>query len=565
MTSIKRRKFVGGALALGAAAFTRGAAARPHPLVQSSRASASRIDVLPNETIGIINPDIYGHFVEHLGGVVYDGIWVGENSKIPNTGGLRTALVDAMKRIKPSVIRYPGGCFADSYDWRDGTGERAKRARRTNFWVDDPTSKVAGRNVPQNFDPNWFGTNEFMRFCQLIGGRPYLAANLRGLGAQDFYQWVEYCNSPAGTTTGAEMRASGEMPSRDPFRVEFWGVGNESWGCGGNFTPEEYSAEFRRFTAAVPRYGVPLKYIASGSNGDDLNWTRGFFAKTAEKGAGLFNNIYGWGLHHYSWNLSLGKTTDWVAGKRDALNFDAAEYYELLREGDRMESLINSHWTVMGEYDRRHRTKLVVDEWGAWYKPGTEVAPAHLLGQQSTMRDAILAGLTLDIFHRHADKVVMSNVAQLVNCLQSLFLAHEDKFTLTPTYHVFEMYAAHQNAQAVRAEFVAPRAAYERDGKPAEFWGLGGSASLSGKQLTLTVVNPDLKEAREAEIVIGGDARAQSGQVRTLQAADIHAHNTFDNPSALEPKNEPLKLGTGGALVHRFAPASVTRLQITLG
>lgn len=506
MKNPQRRTFLGDVLGVGAALLARDTIvardtatatnARTFQASQTARALESRIDVLINEPVATINPDIYGHFVEHLGGVVYDGIWVGEQSKVPNTGGIRTALVEAMRRIKPSVIRYPGGCFADSYDWRDGVGNRAKRPRRTNIWVDSPESKVRGQINAQNYEPNSFGTNEFMRLCQLTNSQPYMAANLRGLGAQDFYEWVEYCNSPAGTTTGAEMRASGEMPSREAFNVQYWGVGNESWGCGGNFTPEEYAAEYRRFTAAVPRYGVPLKFIGSGANVDDYNWTRGFFAKTREKGEFLFGGIYGWGLHHYAWNLSQGTTTDWIKGKRDALKFDTGEYYELLREADRMESLINRHWSVMGEYDRAHRVKLVVDEWGAWYAPGTEIAPAHILGQQSTMRDALLAGLTLDTFNRHADKVVMANCAQLVNCLHSLFLTHEDKFVLTPTYHVFEMYAAHQAGQAVRAEFIAPRATYTRVGQPASFWSLGGSASVKDKQVTLTVVNSDIATAR---------------------------------------------------------------------
>ncbi|HEY6660839.1 MAG TPA: alpha-L-arabinofuranosidase C-terminal domain-containing protein, partial [Pyrinomonadaceae bacterium] len=449
---MKRRNFLRGAVAAGA-----GLALEPvGGLAHSSRAADSRIEVLIGEEIGTISPDIYGHFAEHLGGVVYDGIWVGENSKVPNTGGIRTALVDALKRIKAPVIRWPGGCFADSYDWRDGTGPRARRPKRTNFWVDAPEWPKNAPDGPWKFETNQFGTNEFLRFCQLAGAEGYLAANVRGLRAQDFYEWIEYCNSPAGSTTGAERRASSELPNREPFGVRFWGVGNESWGCGGNFTPEEYAAEYRRFTAAVPRYNVNLSFIASGANVDDFNWTRGFFSKTAEKNQGLFGGIYGWGLHHYAWNLGFGKTNDWFAAKGDALQFDIAEYYELLREADRMDSLINQHWTIMGEYDRQHRVKLVVDEWGAWYKPGSEVDPSHLLGQQSTMRDAVLAGLTLDTFNRHADKVAMANVAQLINCLHSLFLAHEDKFIVTPTFYVFEMFMPHKGGRAVRTVFSAP-------------------------------------------------------------------------------------------------------------
>jgi alpha-N-arabinofuranosidase len=555
---VKRRDFLQGAVAIGAGLV----ASRARGFAQSSRATDSRVEVLVGEEIGTINRDIYGHFAEHLGGVVYDGIWVGENSKVPNTGGIRTALVEAMKRIKAPVIRWPGGCFADSYDWRDGTGPRSRRPRRTNFWADAPEWPKNAPDGPWKFETNHFGTNEFLRFCQLAGSEGYLAANVRGLGAQEFYEWIEYCNSPAGSTTGAERRAAGDTPSRDPFRVRFWGVGNESWGCGGNFTPEEYGAEYRRFTAAVPRYGVDLKFIASGANVDDTNWTRGFFSKTVEKNRGLFGGIYGWGLHHYAWNLGLGKTNDWFAAKGDALAFDAAQYYELLREADRMESLINQHWTIMGEYDRQHRVKLIVDEWGAWYKPGSEVHSSHLLGQQSTMRDAVLAGLTLDTFNRHADKVAMANVAQLINCLHSLFLAHEDKFAMTPTFHVFEMFMPHMGGTAVRAVFTAPEVQYTRVDKPAEFWGLSGSASVTGKQITLTVTNPHLSEPRETQIAVRG-ARAVSAQARVLRSADVHAHNTFANPHAVEPRNEQVTV-TAGAISFRFAPASVTRLQIAL-
>ena len=555
---VKRREFLRNAMMVSAGVV----AARAGAFAQTPSATDSRIEIILAEEIATINPDIYGHFAEHLGGVVYDGIWVGEKSRVPNIGGIRTALVDALKRIKPPVIRWPGGCFADSYDWRDGTGPRGRRPRRTNFWADAPEWPKNAPNGPWKYDTNHFGTNEFLRFCQLTGAQGYLAANLRGMTAQNFFEWIEYCNSPAGTTTLAELRANSETPSRESFKVQFWGVGNESWGCGGNFTPEEYSAEFRRFTAAAPRYGVNLKYIASGANGEDLNWTRGFFARTAEKGSGLFNQIYGWGLHHYAWNLSLGKTTNWFAGKRDAVKFDEPEYYELLREGDRMEELIERHWTVMGEYDRQHRVKLAVDEWGAWYSPGSEVHPTHLLGQQSTMRDALLAALTLDIFQRHADKVAMGNVAQLINCLHALFLAYEDKFLLTPTFHVFEMFTPHMGAKAVRTVFSAPQVQYNRNNQQAHFWGLGGSASINDKMLTVTVTNPHLEEPREAEIVVRG-ARINSARARVLSTSEPNAHNTFDNPRAVEPRDETATVNAG-TMLFRFPPASVTRLQLAL-
>jgi alpha-N-arabinofuranosidase len=559
---MRRRDFIGTAL-LGGGAIVADSNASAFKFVRPSargrsQATDSRIEVLLNEPIGKIAPEIYGHFAEHLGGVVYDGIWVGENSKIPNIGGIRKALVEALQKIKPAVVRWPGGCFADSYNWRDGIGPRAQRPRRTNFWAGASEWQGEAPDGPWKYDPNHFGTNEFARFCKLVGAQPYFAANLRSLSAKDFYEWVEYCNSPAGSTTLAEMRAAGG--DREPFGVRYWGVGNESWGCGGNFTPEEYAAEFRRFTEWVPGFKVPLTYIGSGPNGGDLDWTRRFFTKLNERRA--IGRMWGWALHHYSWNVSGGRTTDWRQGKGDAVNFPNDEWYELLREADLMESLITNHWSVMGEIDRQHRVKLVVDEWGAWYKPGTEVHNSHLLGQQSTIRDAVLAGLTLDTFHRHADKVGMANIAQLINCLQGLFLAHEDKFAVTPTYHVFEMYAAHQGAESLRTIFSAPRPSYTRNGQPASIRGLSGSASLQGKEIVLTVTNPDHSQAREAEIAVRG-ATIKAVGVTTLTSSDVHAYNSFDNPRRIEPKQGQVT-PKSGTLVYDFAPASVTRLQISL-
>jgi alpha-L-arabinofuranosidase len=525
---------------------------------RTSQAADARIEVLLNEPIGSITADLYGHFVEHLGGVVYDGVWVGEKSTIANTGGIRQALVDHMRRLPPGPIRWPGGCFADSYDWRDGVGPRAARPRRTNFWEGAMAKLPDG---PGKYDPNHFGTNDFVRLCRLVKSEPYIAANLRSLSAKDFYQWVEYCNSPAGSSTLAELRAAGG--DRDPFRVRFWGVGNESWGCGGNFTPEEYATEYRRFTAWLPGYGVKLAFIGSGPNSGDLGWTRRFLTKLTEKGEGALGGMWGWALHHYSWNTSRGATTDWFAGKGDAVAFTNDEWYELLVEADKMDGLITSHWGVMGEIDRTHRVKLVVDEWGAWFKQGTEVDPAHLFGQQSTVRDALVSALTLDTFHRHADKVVMANVAQLVNCLQSLFLADEDRFVATPVFHVFEMYGAHVGGRAVRAEFSAPRISYERVKDKGSLWGLAGSASVKDKTLTLTVVNPHVTEACETEVAIRG-ASIASVRATTISAPDIHAHNTFERPSDVQPREEKAGAAQGGVLVHRFPAASVTRVTILL-
>ena len=550
MSTINRRSFVKNAV-IGSAALL---------APRAFRAADSRIEILLGESIAPVSPDLFGHFVEHLGGVVYDGVWVGENSKIPNYEGIRKELVDALRRLKPGVIRWPGGCFADSYNWHDGVGPRNQRPRRTNFWTDDPNlpKDIVG---PQRYDPNVFGTNEFIRFCRQVGAQPYLAANVRSLTPRDFYEWVEYCNSPADSTTLSELRAREGAPH--PFEVRYWGIGNEPWGCGGNFTPEEYATEFRRFTAWIPRYGVDLSIIGAGPNGGDTEWTRRFFLKLTEKGRDQVNNLYGWAMHHYSWNVSKGKNTDWVTSKGDAINFSVEDWYELLHEADQMETLIMKHWSVLGEIDQQHRVKLIVDEWGAWHKSGSEADLTHLYGQTSTLRDALLAALTLDTFIRHADKVAMANVAQLINCLQSLFAAHEERFLLTPNYHVFEMYAAHQGNHSVRTLFSVPQVSYTRLGKPAAFWGLAGSASIQQKRLVLTVVNPDTNQEREAEIAIRS-ASVLSGRGITLTASDIHAYNSFDNLRAVEPKESVIQ-STGKTLFYRFPAASVTRLTLELG
>jgi alpha-N-arabinofuranosidase len=556
MKTIRRREFLGAALAGSAALLANGKASNPslipRPAMRAPQSADSRIEVLINEPIGKIMPDIYGHFAEHLGGVVYDGVWVGENSKIPNIGGIRKELVEHMRRIKPPVVRWPGGCFADSYDWRDGVGPRARRPVRTNFWADSGATDRYRAVVtgPQKYDPNQFGTSEFISFCKLIGAQPYLAANVRSQSAKDFYEWVDYCNAPAGSTTLAKLREGDG--DREPFGVRFWGIGNESWGCGGNFTPEEYATEFRRFTAWVPRYGTRLAFIGAGPNGGDIEWTRRFFSKLTEKGKGLLNSLYGWAMHYY-----CGTT-----GKGIATEYSVDEWYDLLNRASRIDALITRQWAAMGEIDNERRVKLIIDEWGAWHKQSADMPDSYLFGYPGTLRDALVAGLTLDTFNRHADKVVMANVAQLINTIHSLFVAAEDKFVVTPNFHVFEMYAAHQGGASLRTLFSAPGIFHKQGEASVTLWGLAGSASLHDKQLVLTVVNPHASEARESEIATRG-AAIKSCQARTLTAADIHAHNSFASPRALEPKDEQVSVSSSN-LVYRFAPASVTRLQMTL-
>lgn len=535
---IKRRDFLKQAACTSALAITSRV-----PLHAANQ--RCRIEVLLDEPIGTISPDIYGHFTEHIGGVIYDGIWVGEESSIPNYGGMRKSLVDGMRRLNPSVVRWPGGCFADSYNWRDGIGPRRQRPTRPNFWVNTRFLQDAP-DGPAKYEPNDFGTDEFITFCRLIGAEPYLAANVRSASARDFYEWIEYCNAPAGSTTLAKQREANGC--RDSFGVRFWGVGNESWGCGGDFTPQEYATEFRRFTSWVPHFNVPPQFIAAGPNSWDESWTRGFFEALTRRNKGLIGRVYGWGLHYYCGSAGTG-----------ALDFKTEDWYELLHKAAAVETLIENHWTAMGEFDKEHRVKLAIDEWGTWHPAGTEVYRTHLFGQTSTLRDALVAALTLDTFNRHADKVVMANIAQLVNNLQSLFLAHEDRFIVTPNYHIFEMYAAHQKGRSVRTVFSAPRVG----SGPHTLAGLAGSASLhGGKRLILTVVNPSAAEIRETRITVPG-AKIQDVAVRILSHSDIRAHNSFENPSSLVPRDSHANI-TGTDMLYVFPPASVVRLTLSL-
>lgn len=516
----------------------------------SAQNADTTVEVFADQPLGIISRNVYGHFTEHIGGVIYDGVWVGRHSSIPNVNGIRKALFDALQRIKAPVIRWPGGCFADSYDWKDGIGKPSQRPKRTNFWeVDSDAARLHEKGV-QLFDDNAFGTDEFVRFCRLSGAEPYLAANLRSLPALDFDHWVEYCNSPAGSTSSAGMRR--RNGSMEPFNVRYWGVGNESWGCGGNFKPGDYAAEFRRFTNWVPSFGQDLYFVAAGPNDNDIDWTRGFFEQIF-KGEHAYGNRHfqGWSIHHYS-KIKNG----------DALRFDAEQWYRLLSNANEVEQILLDNWAVMGEYDRDHHIKLVIDEYGGWHRAGTEIDPTHIFGQQITIRDAVLTALTLDCFNRHPEKVGMANCAQLVNNLNALFLAHEDKFWATPNYHVFEMYAAHQDAQAVRATFAAPSIHAPGTASGDGIWGLKGSASLKGKTLTITAVNPSTDAPRVARILTHG-AVPRSAIGTVLSADDIHAHNTFEQQDVVKPKGASVDV-RGTELHFTFPPASVTKLKVEL-
>ena len=497
-------------------------------------AAGAEIEVSPQAPGPAISPHIYGHFIEHLGAVIYDGIWVGRNSKIPNLDGIRRQFVDDMKRIGAPNYRWPGGCFADGYHWRDGIG-RGPRPRTYNFWQD---------RMPPGLDhteTNQFGIHEFIRLCRLTGAEPYLAANVGSGSPREFHDWVLYCNAPANTASvAAERAANGDA---EPFGVKWWGVGNESWGCGGDMKPQEYATLYRRFVTQFPAYAPKPYLVAVGPRGHsrdlDLGWTTGFFE--AMQG-GHRSAVDGLSMHFY---------TDFRNTKERVAAFDARGWYDVIREGLRTESVIERHWALMGKYDPSHHTKLIVDEWGVWYPPGEETAPAHLLSQPLTLRDALHTAVTFDVFNRHADKVAMANVAQTINCIHSLFLAQGDRFTRTPVYYVFEMYQNHMGALSVPLRVRCDELEVPASGGSVKMPGLSGSASLKKGMLTVTLTNPSLDSPVTARIrLAAGNAAEARGSV--LTHVDMTARNTFDRPD--EVKLAPLAVSVRGGTVEVAIP-----------
>jgi alpha-N-arabinofuranosidase len=486
-------------------------------------AADAEIELSPGEPGAVISPQIYGHFIEHLGGVIYDGVWVGRNSSIPNVDGIRKQFVDDMKRLGAPNLRWPGGCFADGYHWRDGIGKSSGRPRTYNFWQ--------GR-MPAGIDAtetNEFGIHEFMHLCRLVGAQPYIAANVGSGTPREFHDWVSYCNAPVGTVSLADERAANG--DKQPFGVRYWGVGNESWGCGGAMRPEEYAAHYRRFVTQFPAYMEPF-LVATGPRGHstdgDIGWTTGFFE--AMRGAIPPN---GFSVHFY---------TDLRRTPLKAGDFKAPEWYEVLLRGVRLDRVIEDHWKEIGKFDAAHRTKLVVDEWGVWYAPGSEITPAYILSETITLRDAVHTGMTFDIFNRHADKIAMANVAQSVNCIHSLFLAQGAKFVRTPVYDVFDMYRAHMGARQVPLSNPFPELSVPALAGQARLPGLSASASIRNRRLAISLTNPSLDAGLRVRIRLAGGARATEARGLVLTHQDMRATNTFLDPDEVKLTAHPVKV-----------------------
>jgi alpha-L-arabinofuranosidase len=472
-----------------------------------------------------INKNIYGQFSEHLGNCIYGGIWVGENSKIPNTKGIRNDVVEALKRIKVPVLRWPGGCFADEYHWKDGIGPREKRPTMINT------------NWGGVTEDNSFGTHEFLELCRQIGCEPYFSGNVGSGTVQELSQWVEYVNSDNVSPMTELRKQNGREKS---WGVKYWGIGNESWGCGGNMRPEFCADQTRRYGTYMREYGQnKLFKIACGASSGDYQWTE-VMMKNA------LGHMSGLSLHHYAFNN--GKV---------AADFDESGWFAMMKNTLILEEFIAKHSAIMDSYDPNKKVALMVDEWGTWYKvePGTN--PGFLF-QQNTMRDAITAACNLNIFNNHCDRVRMANIAQMVNVLQAMILTKDDKMILTPTYHVFDLFKIHQNALWVKTTIQSPNYVFGKDTLPA----LNCSASIDdGGKLHISLCNIDPKSTQQIACELKKyKPQSVSGQILT---ADImNACNSFDKPSVVTPEKFTHYKLSKGSLAVTLPPMSVVVLEL---
>ena len=476
-----------------------------------------------------INRHIYGHFSEHLGRCIYGGYWVGEDSSVPNTRGIRNDIVEALKDVGIPNLRWPGGCFADEYHWMDGIGPREERPKMINtHW---------GGVV----EDNSFGTHEFLDLCEQLGTEPFISANVGSGTVDEMSKWIEYVTFD-GESPMANLRR--ENGRNEPWKVKFWGIGNETWGCGGNMTPEYYSDLYRHYATFARNYGDNRLYrVAVGANAADYNWT-----EVLMRNAG--RHMQGLSLHYYT------VPKDW-GDKGSALDFDAEEYFTTIEKTLFMDELITKHGAIMDKYDPNKRIGMIVDEWGTWYnvEPGTN--PGFLY-QQNTMRDAIVAGINLNIFNNHADRVQMANLAQTVNVLQAVVLTDEEKMILTPTYWVFYMYKVHQDATLLPISFTSNK--YKQGNREIDAVSVSASKDENGK-IHITLVNADLNNEQKIDTqLLGAKAKKVNGQILTTDKIDDH--NSFDNPAKVKVKDFNGASLSNGNLSITLPPSSVVMLEL---
>ncbi len=536
--------------------------------VQSLSAAEESNKLVINADLGKlrINRHIYGHFAEHLGRCIYDGIWVGEESSIPNTRGIRNDIVEALRGIQIPNLRWPGGCFADTYHWKDGIRPKEERPTIVN---------VHWGGVTEN---NHFGTHEFLDLCEQIGAEAVICGNVGSGTVQELAQWVEYVNFDGKSPMADLRRKNGR---EEPWGVRFWGIGNESWGCGGNMTPETYAAQYRQFATFVRNYGDARVYkIACGPNSDNYEWTEVLMQQLA--GGGFRSAMNGLDLHYYTRTRrpTRGRGNIRVIDNsgprlsRSATEFGEQEWIVTMQQALRIDELITNHGAIMDQYDPEKRIGLCVGEWGTWHsvEPGTN---PRFLYQQNTLRDALVAGLSLNIFNNNCDRVHMANIAQTVNVLQSMVLTEGEKMILTPTYHVFEMYKVHQDAVLLPTDlqcidYIDDESREER----MPTFGLGrgrgvertpalnvsASKDESGK-MHISICNLHPSKSAKLDCELRG-VKAEKVSGRVLTASSITDHNTFDKPNVVKPDNfDDFELN-GSMLTATLPAKSVVVLEV---
>ena len=505
--------------------------------------AADRIELMvdASKSGAKIDRNIFGQFAEHLGSGIYEGLWVGPGSPIPNTRGIRKDVVAALKALKVPNVRWPGGCFADEYHWRKGIGPLGARTVSLN------------PNWGGVTEPNTFGTHEFMDFLAQIGSEAFMSLNVGSGTPQEAAEWLEYLTTDQPTTLGKERAANGRPA---PYRMPFVGIGNESWDCGGNMTPEYYLSQLkiyarfvRNFNPAQQPEGQRMLKIAVGPGGDGPRWTE--WTDTIMKA---------WQGHTWSWDidgLSLHNYTvvRWPPAYR-SVGFGETEYSQILKSTLDMDRLIATHAAIMDKYDPQKKIALVVDEWGAWYAPLPGSNPGFLV-QQNSLRDAVLAALNLNIFARHADRVRMANIAQMLNVLQAMVMTDKEKMVLTPTYHVFRMYVPFQDATFVPVAFDAGTYTHGDVTLP-RVDAIAAKDASGTLWLAMTNVDP----TRPVDIAVrlaGISGRTATGE--TLTAAAVDSVNTFDAPRTVTPKPISAQV-EGDQLTLTVEPKSVTVLSV---
>nr|WP_217988301.1 alpha-L-arabinofuranosidase C-terminal domain-containing protein [Aliifodinibius salipaludis] len=478
-----------------------------------------------------ISEHIYGQFSEHLGTGMYGGLWVGEDSDIPNTDGFRDDVIEALKELQIPNIRWPGGCFADEYHWRDGIGPRDERPVRINTHWGMVEEK------------NQVGIHEFMRLTELIDSEPYISANVGSGTPKEMANWIEYMTYDGNSTLANMRRENGQ---EEAWEVKFWGIGNESWGCGGNMQADYYADLYRRYATFAKDYsGNELFKIASGFSDDRYEWT-----ETVVEEAGYQMDAIS--LHYYT--LPTG---EWQK-KGPSKDFGEDMYFSTLKQGLMMDEYVTRHSTRMDKYDPEKRITLAVDEWGVWTDP-IEGSNPGFLQQQNSIRDALVASTTLDILNKHSDRVRIANIAQTVNVLQAMVLTDGDQMLKTPTYHVFDFYTVHHNTKLLPLHLNAEQYEYESESIPT----VSATASKSDDgTVNLTVTNLHASELQEVTADIRGIDLSSVSEARILTADAVDAINTFDNPDNVSPQDYTDYDLKEGELTLRIPSKSVIVLRI---